>query len=328
MAETVSICIPTYNNADYINETLNSLLNQSCHNVEIIISNNASTDNTDQIVNEYLSNYNNIKYNVNSLNIGYVGNIKSCVDISSGNFIAIYHSDDIYHETIVEKELQVLLNNPDIDAVFTLSSMFYMNTGKIIKSEICNSMIKASVEYRISDNIFVFDYKSALKTLTTKGNYFVCPSFMTRKKIYVELGGFTDDYPSNEDLHLWLRYLKSGKRIAIINEHLIKYRISPTQVSNYYLKQNSINLFFKVIEDQVLCDLNEEDLNNFNKLKSSAMISVAKRRYLAGCPDDANEMIKESIKQYYFKLFTVKGLLQRYFKYLIPLINIKRKLFQ
>ena len=322
----VSICLPTCNNSKYIQETLDSLANQSYKNIELIVSNNVKDDETCLLVNNYKLKNNRVIYSQNDKNLGYVKNVNKAVEQTRSDYIAIYHTDDVYDKTIIEKEVNALENNKDIDAVFTLSRIFYTDTGKKVDSWVSNVFHHSNVEYRQEDNIFVFDYEHVLNPLAEVGNFFVCPTFMTRKEVYMEIGGYNNDYPSNEDINLWLRYLKNGKNIAIIDEMLISYRISNVQTSNNYLKNNEIDCFFKVIEEMVYNDFNNTSKKKYKRLKSNEMINVAKRRYLSGNSFTAKEILNESKKYYYFKIYTKNGLLQRFFLLFMQILKLIKEI--
>ena len=118
----VSICIPTYNNARFLRECLDSIVNQTYQNKEIIIVDNASTDETKKIVKEYVEKY-KVKYYRNKKNIGGEANFTRCIELAKGEFIAIYHSDDIYLPNMVEKQVQVFQDNSTLGAVFTSANI-------------------------------------------------------------------------------------------------------------------------------------------------------------------------------------------------------------
>src|SRR3990170_7727880 len=103
----VSICIPTYNSARYLRQCLDSIASQTYKNVEVIISDNASTDDTVSIINEYMNKY-GFKLNINPVNIGACANFNKLISLARGKYIAIYHADDVYEQTIVEESVRVL----------------------------------------------------------------------------------------------------------------------------------------------------------------------------------------------------------------------------
>ena len=111
MSIKLSICIPTYNRSMALDEALLSISNQiNLFNdeVEVIISDNSSTDNTSEIVNKYKHKINNIIYNINELNIGADKNFLKAVSLASGEFCMILGSDDALAPNFLRKILSLI----------------------------------------------------------------------------------------------------------------------------------------------------------------------------------------------------------------------------
>lgn len=103
----ISIAMTTYNGEKYISEQIDSILNQTYKNIEIIICDDCSTDNTINILKEYEKKYNNIKIYLNESNIGLNNNFEKAIRYCNGEYIAISDQDDIWNEN----KLELLLNN-------------------------------------------------------------------------------------------------------------------------------------------------------------------------------------------------------------------------
>ena len=115
----VSIVIPVYNREDIIHVTLESAINQSYKNIEIIVVDNCSTDDTYFKVKEYSDKDQRIRLFKNYSNIGPVNNWKKCIEYSEGEFIKILWSDDQISFDFVERTIDVLKNNNEIAFVYT-----------------------------------------------------------------------------------------------------------------------------------------------------------------------------------------------------------------
>ncbi|MCP3940418.1 MAG: glycosyltransferase family 2 protein [Desulfobacteraceae bacterium] len=312
--QLVSICIPTYNNGQYIGETLESLINQTYKNIEIIVSDNASTDNTKAIVSAKKSKDSRIYYFRNDENLGYVNNIKNAVSKAKSDIIAIYHSDDIYEPTIIEKELIQLLENDNVGAVFSAFASFNEQySNKLEFSQLYDQLTAYSI-YDCKKNIFFGGIKEYLPVITKHGNIFSCPSLMCKKQIYQDIGGYTDEYPTNEDFDLWLRLLKSGYNLLMLNEPLLHYRISSTQGSNISKKMTSLPMMYMVLNDfkknnpQFFIDA--KIIDNFNYLLGkgyclTALNYLKRREFLPGC-----SYVIKSKKYYKFSVFSKVGIFQ------------------
>ena len=94
-SKMVSICIPTYNGEKHLRETLDSVLAQTFNNLEVLIVDDNSTDNTMGILREYASKENRIRIVQNEINLGLVNNWNRCVDLAHGDWIKFVFQDDI-----------------------------------------------------------------------------------------------------------------------------------------------------------------------------------------------------------------------------------------
>ena len=99
----VSICIPTYNGDKYLVECLETCVNQSFKNYEIIICDDGSTDKTETLIEIYASKYKFIKFFKNEKNLGLVANWNRCLDLSSGTWIKFVFQDDYITYDCIEK---------------------------------------------------------------------------------------------------------------------------------------------------------------------------------------------------------------------------------
>lgn len=113
----LSICIPTFNRCNKLSKTIDNLLCQikRCSvSVELIISDNFSTDQTSFIVESYLNDFNFIRYIKNQSNIGLVLNVVSCFKNSSGNFVWVVGDDDKIENFALDELVELLKSNPEI----------------------------------------------------------------------------------------------------------------------------------------------------------------------------------------------------------------------
>jgi len=237
----VSICIPTYNSARFLKECLVSIVNQTYPNKEIIISDNASTDETEEIVKEYIEKY-KIKYYKNEKNIGAEANFTRCIELANGEFIAIYHSDDIYDKEIIARQIEYLNGHSNSGAVSTFSRHID-EEGEVFKRRKIPSEINKG-------NYCEYNFEEIFRAIMKYGNFLVCPSFMLRANIYkTEIKKYRYDmFKTSSDLDVWFRIFKKHN-IGILPYNLMSYRHSKTQGS--YQNRNRVNElsdFFLVME--------------------------------------------------------------------------------
>ena len=220
----VCICVPAYNAAGTLPATLDSILAQTYENIVIFIMDNASTDATPEIAGRYAAKDSRIRVFRGSVNNGAEANFTRCLQSAEGDYTAIYHSDDVYEPSIIQKQVEFLEANPGAGAVFT-SAALIDGEGKVTG--------RRKLPLPVAEGKSgVFDLREILRNLLIHGNFFVCPSAMARTSVYKneisvwDCGGFK----TSSDLDVWLRILEKHT-VGIINEPLVRYRVSPASFS-------------------------------------------------------------------------------------------------
>lgn len=211
----VSICIPVYNGAKTIGKTINSIINQSYENIEIIIVDNCSTDNTVQIVHNFKDKRIKLICHNEYLKIGEF-NWNRCFQYANGEYLALFHADDIYSNDIVKKQIDYFSQYPHVCGIFTL--------GNII-NDYDNFVSSYSLPPGLQGNKPIFFNEIMLK-LMEYGVFFITPTAMLPTYLYKKLAPFQfDKFGTASDLDMWLRAADCGP-LLIIDEKLINYRFS------------------------------------------------------------------------------------------------------
>src|SRR3990172_731979 len=121
-SELVSIVMATYNGEKYLRQQLDSILEQTCQHFELIVVDDASTDETLSILNEYAASDDRIHVYPAEKNMGLVANFERGLKLAKGEFIALSDQDDIFRNDKIELLLNALKAHPDRDlAVSDLS---------------------------------------------------------------------------------------------------------------------------------------------------------------------------------------------------------------
>ena len=115
MKEKLSVCIPVFNGSKTIIQTVNSILNQTYIDFELVIVDNASTDNTVDIIKSIADS--RIKLFINHFNVGCGGNLNECIKKASGDIIFFISADDIADKRALEKVMGVFNSNSDIGVI-------------------------------------------------------------------------------------------------------------------------------------------------------------------------------------------------------------------
>lgn len=284
----VSICIPTYNAEKTVVQTVQSILNQTYHNMEIIIVDNASTDDTLALLRKF--NDPRMKIHKNTKNIGAEKNFSRCVELAKGKYIAIFHADDLYMPDMVQKQVRAFQDNPTVGAVFTTVNIIN-SRGEIIGEG------KLPVELRSKE---IYFFPEIFLSLLENGNFFVSPSAMVKSKLYKKLMPFNvERFGTSADLDMWLRILEEHP-VAILDEKLMSYRISYTHGTYQfgYVRTEQAD-FFKVVDyylsvESGALSIPRSVLNKYGFIKSIDKIRCAVSCLAKGKSGDAKKLLRES----------------------------------
>lgn len=242
----VSVCIPTYRDAPVLAHSLSSIVNQTYQNLEIIVGDDASPDNTEEVVRSFQDS--RIRFLRNPVNLGQFENVNHLVTQCHGKYIAIYHSDDFYDPEIVRKEVAFLESQPEVGAVFALDHRVD-DLGRII------GKMKLIPEIRTNTPLAFSEIFPIL--LRHRNRVFRTPTFMCRAEILRAAGPFSSEYEIAGDLEMWLRIARLAP-VAVLNEYLMYYRRGSTQVSSSYERLRTHEDHFFAIMDSYLT-LNSPD---------------------------------------------------------------------
>jgi glycosyltransferase involved in cell wall biosynthesis len=150
----VSIGLPIYNGAAHMRRALDSLLAQTHRNLEIVISDNASTDDTTAICREYMARDPRIVYSRNDVNIGGLRNFDKVVRLARGDYFMWAAHDDRWAPTFIEANLRNLLDHPELIA--SISRVRYLdNEREVFLSQVSRSDTRP-LESSMQANIRLF----------------------------------------------------------------------------------------------------------------------------------------------------------------------------
>ena len=120
----ISIVVTSYNYQEYIKDTINSILNQTCSDWEMIVVDDASTDLSVEVIREFAKNDSRIKLIVNETNIGLAKSLQKGVETASGEWIAFLESDDMWTCDNLQKKADIIAKYPDIALIFNDVELF------------------------------------------------------------------------------------------------------------------------------------------------------------------------------------------------------------
>lgn len=234
----ISICIPTYNREKYLSKCIDSVIMQkwfSDWDLEIIISDNDSNDNTESIVKKYQIKYNNIKYSKNNNNIWFINNFNELLDLWRWEYFILLSDDDKFYDNYSLIKLYNWIKKFNLDACYWKSKRFY-NENNI---EIYENNFKENS--KIEHNwIYLNNYEDELKSHTIWFWWILYKkySFKYNNKAWLYCDWFIN-----------LEYLKNNKNIWIINEFTFLYRIHKNQSVNHIWFFADLKMYYNILKE-------------------------------------------------------------------------------
>lgn len=208
----ISVLMPAYNSELYIAEAIESILNQSYQNIELIIFDDGSSDNTRKVIQSFDDP--RIVKILSDQNYGVVRARNDMIDRASGQYIALMDADDIADRTRLEKQLRSL-EAGECDLCGSAQWVLDEASGKIKKSK---------------DKFTDADLRSLLSVYCG-----LCNSAMMGKAEIFKRFKYDTTILTSEDYYLWVVMAAAGYRFLNLKERLITYRRYPAQTSSVHL---------------------------------------------------------------------------------------------
>ncbi len=245
-----SICIPNYNYANYIGETIESVLNQTYQEFTIVIVDNASTDNSWEIIQSYAATDDRIITYRNEYNVGFAPNLDKAAQKAPDDFIIMLSADDTMKPIALEQYARILSTN-NINSKFLLLA----SATDIIDSDgIITGTYNKNHFHKIPDR---GKYKNLFKDSAISDydglaifNY-VFPKFkvpgpfnatLYSKELYEKVGGYASVNLIGPDSHFAYKCLLSGAELIFIDKPLFNYRIHTSGQLKTSSKNKNINV--------------------------------------------------------------------------------------
>lgn len=208
----VSVIIPSHNHAHFLPECLASVKAQTYQDYEVIVVNNGSTDNTEEVIRN--STWDKLRYHYQEDSGSVARPRNTGIRLARGECVAFLDSDDLWYEKKLEKIMKVLDNDPSIDIIS--HDLYIAREGKEKKIARCGPLSKDMV-----------------KSLVVKNRLFGSAT-VVKKNVMLEINGFDEskDFIHVEDCEAWLRIAHLGKKFYFINEVLGEYRVHSSNLSN------------------------------------------------------------------------------------------------
>lgn len=245
----VSVLLPTYNHEQYLTETIESVLNQTFTDFELLITDDCSTDKSAEVICGYKDE--RITATLFEKNQGTVRALNYLLRMAKGEYIAVLGSDDVWEPTKLECQVAFLENNPNYAACFTKATIINQDSQMIDE----DSALARAFDM---DNL---DHAHMLKEFFLTGNHFCHSSVLIRTSVHREIGEYNLAYRQLHDLDLWVRLLIHHD-VYIMDEKYVRYRFveNSGNVSQNTTKNNSrmYNEAIQIIE-YLIENIRDED---------------------------------------------------------------------
>lgn len=253
----VSICIPCYNHEKFVRDCLESLINQTYQNIELILYDDCSKDKSWDIIKDYekklKDRFSRLVLLRHERNLGLPGTLNQMIPLCNGQYIKIIASDDFLFPEYVELMVIKMQRNRDIDVLFcngisVKEESTYNNP--VHKSVIYHKPVQIDNEHikeRLYENCFIF-----------------APSVILRKEVYNECGLYNEDVIF-EDWEYWLRIACSKKfKFGYLDKILVYYRRNENSMSSlmgpeadrrrlrmYHSEKKIIDMYFDKMGEKI-----------------------------------------------------------------------------
>lgn len=247
----VSIVVISYNSSSYILETLESTKSQNYTNIELIISDDGSKDNTVNLCQIWLKENKNFFTRVEIitvlLNSGIPSNVNRGVNAAKGEWIKLIAGDDILLDSCIHDNVIYVKKNNNINFLF--SKPIYINSY----SETITS--HNSKKFKENDSFYNLTPRKQYLHLLTQNHPINPPTLFFNKNVVDGIGGFDESF-KNEDFPFYLKITKLGYKLFFLNQDTIKYRIHSSSISQKIKQKKGVSDW------------------NFNKLKYTIVPQV------------------------------------------------------
>jgi glycosyltransferase involved in cell wall biosynthesis len=262
----VSVIMPCYNTEKYFVEAIESIINQTYKNLEIVLINDGSTDSTTELLNQYSEKDKRIKIILNPVNLGLIASLNKGVAAATGDYIARMDADDISVLDRVEKIMNAFFKMPEVEVVSAANFMMNLK-GKILLQTIPKATKIKALKFVSFFSTPIVHACVIVKSCVFKNN------------------PFNPDYIHSEDYELFSRLIFQGVKMYNLNDPLYLIRINPDSVSFKYEK----------IQVSTHTKISKQNIENY--FDRSLEYFVHKIMINRVCFDVSAILLKEAFKQ-------------------------------
>ena len=257
----VSICIPSYNNGNLIGHAIKSALDQTFDDIEVVVVDNCSTDDSERAVRSFGDN--RVRFSKNNKNIGMTRNWNKCISMAHGEFVSLLCADDMHLAEFAERAASMLEAHPNLGFVYCAY-------------RVIDGSGETTSEFKVQADDSV-DQGPVFFNKIIHGNFVTISGVMIRRACLEELGCFDETLAYAPDWELLAR-ISLHYDVGYLSEPLACYRFHEGNFTYSFKKSNRIiHEVFKTI-DRICSDWEEVRPRDSEPLNSSAL----KSEYVTG----------------------------------------------
>jgi len=269
---TVSVIIPTYNRAHLIGRAIQSVLNQTYQDFELIVVDDGSTDNTEDVIRQFQEKDKRIRYIKHDKNKGGSAARNTGIKNSKGKYIAFQDSDDEWFPNKLEKQMKIFKKeSPNLGIVYTGFYRIKDSEKKYIPS---HEIVKK--EGRIYEELL-------------KGNFITTQSILVRKECFKKVGIFDENLPRLQDWELVMRLSKYYDFKCIDEPLLISYYTTDSISANHKALIEALGL---------ILTKHFKNFNNYKEILSRHYFGLGRILYSDGDLINGRRYFIKAIKKY------------------------------
>ncbi len=219
----VSVCIPIYDPGDFLRPAIASVLTQSYTDFELLVVDDCSQEPVTETIGAFTDE--RMSYVRNETNLGLAGNWNKCFDLAQGDYVAIFHQDDIMYPGNLQAKVDLLAAHPTVGMVHSNIKRIDANhrvIGGHWALQPCQDQVQTGQAF--------------FENMALHRNFVSCPTVMVRAACYKELGGFDTGLHYTLDMEMWMR-IAGRYDVGYLDEPLVGKRIHARQETSRFTGQ-------------------------------------------------------------------------------------------
>lgn len=295
----IAVIIPSYNYGHYLIEAIESVLHQTVLPDEILIIDDCSTDDTQNISEEYVRKYpKKIKFVRNEINLGIVKTFNKAVSLTSSEYIAFLGADNRFLSNYIENCLIYVDQDPQIAIAYTDLALF----GQ--RAKLVYSNFPLHYRGKVKDGFYIIHFPQFQIDLMNDDKYpnFIHGSSLFRREAFNNVGGYLLNQNEAEDANLFRRIINAGYKAIKVSNTMLEYRQHSHHQANIQLVSNTKIIFYRSKIDEL-----EKQIEGMKKSFSWRLTKPLRLFYIIFSGKIFRSFIKYSMRSY--EIFRQEGFL-------------------